>query len=131
MRDSDFVSAIRSTTRLNTAEEAHGAARATLAVLGQRLYGGEARDLAAQLPEGLAAAMPPTGGGESFGVDEFYHRIAELEGHDCTDRRARQHARAVVAALQTAVSPGEVADILAQLPADYDDLFAAGPVHHH
>jgi uncharacterized protein (DUF2267 family) len=39
---------------------------------------------------------------------------------------AVQHARAVIAVLQEAVSPGEIEDVRSQLPRDFDRLFEAG-----
>jgi hypothetical protein len=39
---------------------------------------------------------------------------------------AVQHARAVIAVLQEAVSPGEIEDVRSQLPRDFDRLFKAG-----
>lgn len=131
MREGQLVSAVRDSTTLPDADSARTAVRATLAVLGQRLAGGESRDLAAQLPEPLAEVLPSSGAGERFGVDEFYARVARLEGDRCTPGQARQHARAVASALRAAITGGELADVRSQLPADYDDLFATGPVHHH
>jgi len=40
--------------------------------------------------------------------------------------KAIYHARAVIAVLYEAVSPGEMADIRAQLPAEYARLFEPG-----
>lgn len=131
MQESQLVSAVRQSTTLPDNDSARTAVRATLAVLGQRVAGGESRDLAAQLPDPLAEVLPGTGGGERFGVDEFYGRVARLEGDRCTAVQARQHARAVASALRAAITAGELADVRAQLPAEYDDLFGTGPVLHH
>lgn len=128
MKEHEIVSAVRQSAHIRTPGEAERAVRATLQVLGDRLAAGETADLAAQLPPGLAEALPEHGPGERFGLDEFYRRVAEAEGHDATT--ARQHARAVAAALKSGIAPGELNDVLAQLPDEYDELFAvSGPVH--
>ena len=130
MREEQIAATIRETGKIDSAEHARDAARATLRVLGQRLAGGETKDLAAQLPAGLKDALPESGPGERFGVEEFYRRVAEEEHRDCTPAQARQHARAVVAALRVGLSEGEFDDFAAQLPKDYDDLLGTSPVQH-
>lgn len=99
--------------------------RAVLSVLGERLAGGEPKDLAAQLPPALADAIPTHGKGERFGIDEFYNRVAEREGRGCTPDAAREHTRATIAALKLAVTPGEFDEVASQLPKDYSHLLTA------
>lgn len=128
MREHDIVTAVRDLSGLDDADHATAATHATLAVLGERLAGGEPKDLAAQLPTGIAEALPSTGRGATFGVEEFYRRVADEEGRGCTPDGAREHARAVVAALKSGVSDGEFADLAAQLPMDYRaDLLSTAP----
>lgn len=132
MREHEIVAAVRRTAGLEDAEHAQAATRATLAVLGQRLAGREPQDLAAQLPRGIAEALPETGQRETFGVEEFYRRVADEEGRDCTQDGAREHARAVVAALKAGVTEGEFDDLSSQLPADYrEDLLSTAAVNEH
>lgn len=129
MKEHEIVQAVKQSTDLSDQDEATTAVRATLRTLGTRLAGGEPSDLAAQLPPALAEAIPVAGPGERFGVDEFYERVGTEEGAD--PRRARQHARAVGSVLRTAVTDGELAHLLSQLPDEYSDLFGTGPVLHH
>ncbi|MBX6391065.1 MAG: DUF2267 domain-containing protein [Frankia sp.] len=131
MKQDELVAAIRATGRIGSVAQAEAAVRATLAVLGQRIAGGETKDLASQLPPAFAEALPRSGGGERFGVDEFYRRVAELEGDFCSPQLARRHARAVMAALRASVTPTEFEDVAGQLPADYDDLLSREPVIHY
>ncbi|KPM54808.1 hypothetical protein CcI49_07655 [Frankia sp. CcI49] len=131
MKRDELVSVVRETGRMDSVEHAETAIRATLAVLGERLSGGETKDLASQLPPALARALPPSGRGERFGLDEFYRRVAEREGGGCDRAHARQHARAVVAALKTSVSPNEFEDVAGQLPHGYDELLGREPVIHY
>ncbi len=130
MQESQIVRAVQDTGRISTPDDAERAIRATLRVLGQRLAGGETKDLAAQLPASLAEELPAEGAGERFGVDEFYRRVAEEEPGDCTVDEARRHARAVLAALKNSLTGGEFNQIANQLPGEYDDLLGTGPVQH-
>lgn len=130
MKDDEFISAVRTTSGISDTAHCSDAIRATLSVLGQRVSGGMTHNLAAQLPQEVATYLPLEGHGEPFGVQEFYDRVASAEEHGCTGQQARHHARAVAAAIKSAVEPGEFANLAAQLPADYDDLLGAGPVQH-
>src|SRR5436190_760135 len=104
-------------------EQAERALRATLKTLGERLSGGEARDLAEELPGELADELYDGMNAQSFHVDEFVHRVAEREGVD--DETARAHAKAVFAALGFIVSPGELRDVASELSKDYAPLLGA------
>jgi uncharacterized protein (DUF2267 family) len=133
MREDEIISAVRESTSLPSKVDAERAVAATLSVLGERITAGERTDLAAQLPGGLAEALPPSSGTEArrFALDEFYREVAAREGDGCTEQQARQHARAVMAALRSGLTPGEFDDVAAQLPPEYDDLLGTGgPLHH-
>jgi uncharacterized protein (DUF2267 family) len=110
-----------------TRPESENAARAVLETLGERITRGEADDIAAFLPRelrrALTAAPEPA---EAFGLDEFLGRVAEREGVDV--QTAREHARAVLGTLGFAVAPGELRDMAAQLPADFEELLEAAGV---
>ncbi|MCZ2815126.1 DUF2267 domain-containing protein [Modestobacter sp. VKM Ac-2984] len=128
MQEHEFVSAVQQSAGIPDHEHAQQAVRATLMVLGQRLST-EAADLAAQLPGELAGAVPTDGSVERFDLAEFYRRVAEAEGRGCTPEQARQHARAVTAALREAVG-AEYLHVLDQLPADYGDLMHTENAQH-
>jgi uncharacterized protein (DUF2267 family) len=133
MQEQEFVSAVRQSLDLDT-EGASTAVRATLAVLGRRLAGGEGKDLASQLPGSLAEQIPDDAPGEQFDVTSFYRRVAEAEraeGREVTDAQARQHARAVAKGLETALSDGLWNHVASQLPEDYADLLGTEPVQKH
>ncbi|SFO54035.1 Uncharacterized conserved protein, DUF2267 family [Pseudonocardia ammonioxydans] len=131
MQEHEIVSAVQQSAAIADHGQAQQAVRATLDVLGHRLRGGETADLASQLPDALADVLPSSGPGERFGVEEFYARVGEREGGDTTPQQARQHARAVAAALKVALSEGEFMQLVAQLPDEYRDLFGTEPVQHH
>ena len=111
MQEQQFVSAVKESLDLPDNRSAERAVKATLTVLGQRLEGGEAKDLASQLPGGLADALPNEGAGERFDVDTFYQRIAEQEGEGVTVAQARQHARAIAKGLESRPERRRVAEL--------------------
>lgn len=123
MKFHEFIGKVQNRARLGTSGEAASATRATLEVLGQRLFGGEAKHLAAQLPEEIGAYLEGNGDNEAFGVDEFYRRVSEKEGVDLPN--AIHHARSVISVVKEASSQGEFDDVRAQLPDEYDSLFEA------
>ncbi|SFD93181.1 DUF2267 domain-containing protein [Blastococcus tunisiensis] len=128
MQAHEIAAAVQQSARIDTHDHADRAVRATLTVLGQRLST-EARDLAAQLPPEYATCLPDDAGVERFDLDEFYRRVAAEEGAGCTPEQARQHARAVTAALREAVG-AEYRHLLSQLPQDYADLVHTENAQH-
>lgn len=98
---------------------------ATLQTLSERITGGEARDLAAQLPKELKASLEfSQEPAEAFSVDEFVRRVAERAGLD--ENAARDGARVVMVTIREAVTGGEWDDITSQLPGEYSEL--TGPI---
>jgi uncharacterized protein (DUF2267 family) len=73
----EFIKSVQERGGFDTREHAE---RATRAVHGQRLAGGEPSDLAAHLPGELAELARYDGPAESFDTAEFYRRVAEREG---------------------------------------------------
>ena len=128
MQTHEFVSAVQRSARIDTHEHAERAVKATLDVLGRRLST-EAEDLAAQLPADLAQWLRGDPAVERFDLEEFYRRVVDQEGRDCTPQQARQHARAVTAALREAIG-AEYRHLLDQLPGDYADLMHTENVQH-
>jgi uncharacterized protein (DUF2267 family) len=118
----EFIKRVQERGGFDTREHAERATRATLAVLGQRLAGGEPSALAAQLPDGLAELARYDGPAESFDTAEFYRRVADQEGTGCTAGQAREHAMAVMSTVVDQVTEGERQDLASQLPADYGEL---------
>jgi len=106
----------------DTQRVAEGAITATLETLGERLTGGEANDLAAQLPRELQEPLQrTTEEAEDFSLKEFYERVAEREEVDI--QTARQDASAVITVLGLALTPGQLDDVMAQLPEEFNALF--------
>jgi uncharacterized protein (DUF2267 family) len=122
----EFIGQVQQRARLSSRGDAERATRVVLETLAERLGGGEPKDLASQLPPEIGRHLlhARAGTGESFSLDDFFERVSTREGVDRPD--AVQHARAVIAVLQEAVSPGELDDVQSQLPPDFDRLFKAG-----
>jgi uncharacterized protein (DUF2267 family) len=106
----------------DTQRAAEQAITATLETLSERLTGGEASDLAAQLPAQLQAPLERSAEeAEGFSLEEFYRRIAEREGADVDT--ARTDASAVMTVVGMAVTPGQLDHLRSQLPAEFNVLF--------
>ena len=123
MKYDEFIGQVRHRAGLGSHAEAERATRATLETLAERLAGGEAHDLAAQLPPELARylELPDAGIGAKLTLGEFFELVSEREGVDLPD--ATFHARVVLGGLTEAVSIGEIEDVRVQLPAHFAQLF--------
>src|SRR6188472_3304779 len=89
MRFEEFIREVADRNGLSR-EEAESLVRATLRTLAERLSGGEAEDLRAQLPRQLKGDLAsPEENAQGFDVDEFVRRVAERTGLDETDAGAR------------------------------------------
>jgi uncharacterized protein (DUF2267 family) len=125
MKYDDFVGQVQSRAHLGSLGDAVAAIRATLETLGERLTGGEAKDLASQLPReigyylfrGVIGSL-----GDRFHYREFVDRVAFRERVDSP--LAAYHSRVVMEVVMDAVSPGEIEDVIQQLPGDFAPLFA-------
>jgi uncharacterized protein (DUF2267 family) len=107
-------------------QQAEPLMKAVLSALADRLTGGEADDVASQLPKGIKEAMiPSTPEAETFGLGEFIERIARRAG--VTTEQAEVGARAVMKTLREAITEGEFKDMTAQLPEDFGQLVEQAP----
>lgn len=123
MDDAAFIDVVASEAHL-AREEAERAVHATLQTLGERIDREEARQLAAQLPPGIAPWIATTTSAEGFDADAFAERVARRAGLD--DRVARRAVPAVLDAVARSVSGKEWDDMVAELPAGYAPLLPRG-----
>lgn len=125
MKYDQFIKHVQEEAQLNSREDAERATRATLETIKERIVGNEASQLAAQLPKELGQYLHGREGedGRYFKIDEFCQRVSEKEGVEPSI--ATNHAKAVFAVLEQAVSPGEFADVRSNFSEDYEELFAA------
>lgn len=123
MKTDEFVAKVQRRADLSSPEAAFLAIGATLATLGERLAGGEVKDLASQLPPEIGEFLfqPLAGMGEPFGLDEFFWRVSQRAGLDLED--AALQARVVIGVLCESVSMGEIENVRSQLPEDIRQLF--------
>ena len=126
MKFDEFIKHVQSAGQFESRDAAIQAAKAVLETLRDRIVGDEASQLAAQLPGDLADCLHGREGenGDHFPIEEFYKRICDKEGVDA--ETAAMHTRAVFTVLQSAVTPGEFADVKSNLSEDYDELFMTG-----
>src|SRR5439155_18997561 len=104
----EFIAQVQRRTDLHTKDEAVQATRAVLETLGERLVGGEPKDLAAQLPTEIANYLqqPLAGSGVPLTLDDFFMRVAEREGSELAE--ATFHARVVLGLVAEVVTMGEI-----------------------
>jgi uncharacterized protein (DUF2267 family) len=119
----NFIRVVQEAADLDR-EPAERAAQLVLQTLAERLSGGEARDIAEQLPPDLSAWLRTDRPAEPFDLDEFLRRIAEGEQVDL--KAAERHARAVFLALGRTVSAEEIEDMAAELPKSFAPLLPRG-----
>jgi uncharacterized protein (DUF2267 family) len=122
MRYDEFLAAVEERAGIADQTEADRTAVVVLQALADRLTGGEADDLLAQLPEPLKSAVVVSDEADPMTPDEFVDRVArELQ---LPPQEARDRVRAVFGTLREAVTPGEFDDVLSQLDRKYADLIA-------
>ncbi|MEU1667134.1 DUF2267 domain-containing protein [Streptomyces sparsogenes] len=123
MRYDEFLARVRERGEYTDQDEAATITEAVLGVLAQRITPEEVDDLASQLPsplgQNLADAKQQQA--ESFGIEEFYRRVAERIG--ARPRTAEWDASAVLTTVADTVSGGELNQIISQLPSSYALLF--------
>jgi uncharacterized protein (DUF2267 family) len=113
----EFLDAVAQRGNLSR-EQAEATTRATVEVLADRISGGEARDLAGELPEPLKTWLQPEDElAKGYGVHGFVRRVEDRAG--VPEPVAREGIRAVLATLREAVSGKEFRDATAQLPREY------------
>ena len=126
MEQKVLVRAVAERTTLSR-EESADVTRAVLEGLADQLSVGEARRLAADLPEALAEQLQVPRrrrqGAHPVGVDDFVRELSEHAG--LTEEEARTGAGAVLAALRDELSENDYQHLVGQLPAGYTDLEAA------
>lgn len=124
MQLNQILDTVQERAQLESPERSLEVIRATLETLNERLVGGEAKDLAAQLPEPLKLYLGgDTASGRPYTREEFLRHIGEREGASAEE--AERHARAVLETIGSAISAGELQDVLDQLPRELRELFGS------
>lgn len=121
MKFTEFTGEVQHRLELDGQGEAVRATRAVLGTLGERLPEGHATNFAAPLPTEIDYYALAVDHGQRFDYDEFVERVADRAEVESPD--AAFYGQAVVALVAEIVPPGELDDLRASLPEDYDDLF--------
>lgn len=122
MKTYEFLAEVRDRGGYADQQEAESVTREVLSVLGKRLGAEESRQLAAQLPAELKDAVIAEDRASSAGVQEFIDLVQSTRGAPSPEA-AREDATAVLATVATAVTGGELNNIITRLPAGYAELF--------
>jgi uncharacterized protein (DUF2267 family) len=119
MNDQEFLDVVAGRVGVS-ADQAATVTRAVLATLAERISGGEADDIANQLPGQLGQHLrrpPGCGNAEAFTLGEFVRRVSERAGVD--QSMATAGVPAVLTTLFEAVTGDEFKDMLSQLPREF------------
>lgn len=120
MKYAEFIKSVATRPKMSSTL-AEPITRATLATLAERLSGGQARDLAAQLPQELRGDLrKPDENAEPFELPEFFERVQQRAAVDL--QTANVGVSAVLDTLRDAVSAKEYEDSVAQLPKEFWQL---------
>jgi uncharacterized protein (DUF2267 family) len=102
--------------------EAERTLRVVVQALSDRLLGGEADDLLAQLPEPLKSEITVIPPADPMNPQEFLARVGRDLG--LPEEEARGRVRAVFSTLHDAVTEGEWEEVVGQLDRKYAELIA-------
>ena len=123
MKRDEFVKKVQGKAQLSNRDEAIWVSNTILKTLSERLTEKEAFDVASQLPQELKGLI---GGAKEkiikMDSQEFVRRVAELL--EITPEEAERYIKATFSVLKSAISPGEIKDVLAQLPEDLAGMLA-------
>lgn len=124
MQTKEFIGRVQQRVDSQLAEaRAEAVVDATLQVLGATLPGTESRNLAAQLPSELKAAVTrESTAAAPADAEAFRERVAELA--DVAVDEAHAYADATLTVLREAVSEGETVDVALQVPPFVSELMA-------
>ena len=129
MNHDELVGQVQARARLGSSGDAERIIRATLETLAERLDGGFADNIAAQLPSEIGRHLRTDAPFERLSLDEFFQRVqtrAAADGHRVDLPEATYYARVVLEVLQTAISQGMVEKLRTQLPPEFEPLLSAG-----
>ncbi len=102
-------------------EEAADLIRATLEALGKQLSGCEVRELAVDLPEGLASHLPQRkGGARPVPLSDFVRQLSQRTG--LKEDEVTRGVRAFLTTLGREPGSTHLQHALSQLPAEYRQL---------
>ncbi|AEH36329.1 DUF2267 domain-containing protein [Halopiger xanaduensis] len=125
MQEDEFYGLVQQAGHLESTDRTQAATEAVLETLGETMTGGEAGDVAEQLPTELASVIEDADhDGAGYDREEFVERVGEhLRGADLESDDAEQYADAVTDALAVALTGGELENLKSQLDSGLHPLF--------
>jgi|PlaIllAssembly_1097288.scaffolds.fasta_scaffold375686_2 uncharacterized protein (DUF2267 family) len=120
-----FVQKVQEYSGMRNFDEAEKVTRATLETIGERLPKTHRQHLATQLPVEMKEFLPKSLRMQYLTLEEFYQRIGNRTNTGYSE--AVKNAKTVVRVLHEAVASGELEDILATFPLEYNELFGRKP----
>jgi uncharacterized protein (DUF2267 family) len=120
MKYDQMVKVVEERAGIGDRAEAERTLRVVVQALADRLLGGEADDLLAQLPEPLKSEIRITDEADPMNPQEFVERVARDLG--LPEEEARDRVRAVFGTLHEAVTEGEWEEVVGQLDKQYAAL---------
>ncbi len=125
MQYNEFMQHVQEYASLGSQAEAERVAVAVLETLGERLTKTEREHLAAQLPNELKHHLTRSPIADRYSLEVFYDKVGARSKTKYV--HAKLLSLAVARVLREAVAPGELRDILTDLPAEYGELFGRQP----
>ncbi len=123
MKRDEFIKAVQKKLDLDSKDDAIWITDTILKTLSERLTEQEAFDLASQLPRELKELVKGVPDHViKMDREEFISKVAERL--DIPKDEAERYVKATFAVLKSAVTPGEIEDVLSQLPKDLAALLA-------
>ncbi len=126
MKYSRILAHVQKIGHFRSVEDAEKAVHAVSAVLAARIGQEEAKKMASQLPKEIAADMYLASGHETFGLQEFFNRVAGKLGAGPAE--ALHHAEVVLGVLQDAVPTEILETVFAGLDPEYRKFLNASAV---
>lgn len=125
MDHDELIGQIQARARLASRGDAERAAQATLETLGERLSGGLADNIAAQLPPVIGSHLRRADDAPiTLGWDDFVDRVVERGGGDRA--KAVHRIRAVLEVVDDATTGGLMAHVRDELPQEFHRVLDAG-----
>lgn len=125
MRHDELIGQVQARARLASRGEAERATAAVLTTLAERLTGGLAENIAAQLPTELGDHLRRSDDTPvTLGWDDFVDRVVERAGGDRP--AAVHHIRAVLEVVDEATTGRLMDHVRDELPAEFERVLAAG-----
>lgn len=125
MQQDEFYGLVQERSQLDTTDRTETATEAVLETLGEALTGGEAEDVARQLPSGPAGALERADhDGAGYDREAFGERVAErIRGTDLENEEVDRYVQGVTDALVATLSQSELDDLKSQLDESTIPLF--------